>query len=407
MPNKRRSARRTDNVYELREALTANGKAFEEGPKRKHWSLHDLKEIKPLTRNQDKMFRDFSNGHHIVADGSAGSGKAQPLYSKVLTVDGWTTMGELTLSDKVVIPSGGSAHVIGIFPQGIRPTYEITFHDGSKAQSCAEHLWEVYVSNSSKKQCKQIIQLSDIISLHNDFKNTSANNRKNISVRLIDPVELSEKIYDIDPYSMGLLLGDGSFRLGGGNVLFSSADAELISHLSENLNHLCTINKRNDIDHALVGFRARDESGNMIRSPLHHKLVDLGLDGLYSVEKFIPDSYKSGSIDQRLSILQGLLDTDGTVGKSGNISYCTVSPRLAKDVQDIIWSMGGTCTVTQRNSYYISTEGDRIPCKLAYTLHIRVPNPKQLFRLTRKSDRLLSVHAKGRVELRKRIIDIQ
>ena len=76
MSNKRRSARRTDNVYELSEALAANGKAFEEGPKRKHWSLHDLKEIKPLTDNQAKMFRDFSNGHHIVADGSAGTGKS-------------------------------------------------------------------------------------------------------------------------------------------------------------------------------------------------------------------------------------------------------------------------------------------------------------------------------------------
>jgi phosphate starvation-inducible protein PhoH len=78
MSKTRRTARRSNNVYELKninEALFANGKAQEEGPRKKRWTQHDLKAVKPLTDNQRKMFNDFSNGQHIIGMGSAGTGK--------------------------------------------------------------------------------------------------------------------------------------------------------------------------------------------------------------------------------------------------------------------------------------------------------------------------------------------
>ena len=73
--SKRKLARRDNNVYQLTEALLANGKAVEEGPKRKHWTLHDLKQIKPMTNNQSLMFRDYDDGKHVIGYGSAGTGK--------------------------------------------------------------------------------------------------------------------------------------------------------------------------------------------------------------------------------------------------------------------------------------------------------------------------------------------
>lgn len=75
MSAKRRSAKRDNNVYELSEALVANGRAQELGPKRKTWTQHDLKAVKPLTPNQNIMFDEFSRGQHVVANGSAGTGK--------------------------------------------------------------------------------------------------------------------------------------------------------------------------------------------------------------------------------------------------------------------------------------------------------------------------------------------
>jgi len=65
-----------NNVVELTQALYLNGRAIQEGPKRKTWSRHDLKHIRPLTPTQEEMFQDFMNGNNIVAHGSAGTGKS-------------------------------------------------------------------------------------------------------------------------------------------------------------------------------------------------------------------------------------------------------------------------------------------------------------------------------------------
>lgn len=63
------------NIVELTNALAQNGRAMREGPKRKHWTRHDLKQIQPLTPAQETMFREFFDGQHVFAHGSAGTGK--------------------------------------------------------------------------------------------------------------------------------------------------------------------------------------------------------------------------------------------------------------------------------------------------------------------------------------------
>lgn len=65
-----------NNVYALTEAISLNGRAAQEGPKRKTWSRHDLKNVRPLTPAQTDMFHDFFAGNNIVAYGSAGTGKS-------------------------------------------------------------------------------------------------------------------------------------------------------------------------------------------------------------------------------------------------------------------------------------------------------------------------------------------
>lgn len=78
MSRKRRPAAQHhhNNVVELTQALYLNGKAIQEGPKRKSWSRHDIKHIKPLTPAQEEMFHDFLNGNNVFAHGSAGTGKS-------------------------------------------------------------------------------------------------------------------------------------------------------------------------------------------------------------------------------------------------------------------------------------------------------------------------------------------
>lgn len=77
MARKRSAVRsRKDNVYDFEEALFANARAMDQGPKRKHWTTHDLKSVRPLTPTQTDMFHDFFAGQHICAHGSAGTGKS-------------------------------------------------------------------------------------------------------------------------------------------------------------------------------------------------------------------------------------------------------------------------------------------------------------------------------------------
>lgn len=70
---RRSSSRSTNNIYP--EQFIQNVRAVQEGPKRKHWTRHDLKNVQPLTATQHEMFEDFFQGFHLIAHGSAGTGK--------------------------------------------------------------------------------------------------------------------------------------------------------------------------------------------------------------------------------------------------------------------------------------------------------------------------------------------
>lgn len=81
----------------------------------------------------------------ICTVGLPRAGKAQPLYSKIKVPNDWKCMGDMKVDDVVSTPDGGTAKVIGVYPQeGLRPTYRITFEDGRFADCCEEHLWKVY-----------------------------------------------------------------------------------------------------------------------------------------------------------------------------------------------------------------------------------------------------------------------
>lgn len=91
-----------------------------------------------------------------------GIGKAQPLYSKVLTPSGFVTMGSLSIGDEVISGEGNVCHVTGIYPQGKKPVYEVTFDDGSKCRCSDEHLWKVQTRKDRESGEYHIVELKDI-----------------------------------------------------------------------------------------------------------------------------------------------------------------------------------------------------------------------------------------------------
>lgn len=319
-----------------------------------------------------------------VISGAPGIGKAQPLYSKVLTPSGWVTMGNLRIGDLVTAHDGTAVPIVGIFPQGVRDVYAITMSDGRSTDACEDHLWKV------KKDRE-----NDWIVVPTSFiQHTLENTKRWTYVPLLSaatalpPAELP-----IHPYILGALIGDGSLREGG--ICFSNSDPECLSRFKEVLVDTYTLKHTSNYDYRLV----RDKNTTV---PNYYtvELRKLGLVGKLSYAKFIPTQYLDNTnLEQKLELIRGLLDTDGYVSKTGAISYSTSSHQLAKDVQTLVWSIGGICKITERNSHY-TYKGERLPGRQHYCVSIRYRNPKDLLFLNRKKDRISSTYQYSDLKLR-------
>lgn len=335
----------------------------------------------------DQFVRIVGRGGYMryLLNGEPGTGKAQPLDAKILTPNGWTTMGEINIGDEVLTPEGKTTKVIGVFPQGEKDIYEITTIDGKKTQACGEHLWKVFGIQKGKKRKKSwSILNTDLIK--DKLDNTKIKLKlplisSNVSKNLNDDKELF-----IDPYLMGFLLGDGSFNKF--SLKFSTSDLEILDKISKLIgDEYNIISDTKEYDYLITriegkGFKG-DENGNM----LVREIDKLGLSDKKSHNKFIPEIYKNASLHQKISLIQGMMDSDGTVDKSSNLSYNTTSKQLALDFQELIWSIGGICKIKEKKSKY-TYKGIKKDGKLSYNLSIRYHSPKELIWLDRKKDKI-------------------
>ena len=351
--------------------------------RRKPLSSEYLIDIDPLTENQRKLFESFKEGKHLVAYGAAGTGKAQPLYSKILTPSGWTTMEKIKIGDYVLTPEGKKSKVSGIFPQGKKHIYEIIFHDGSKTRCCLEHLWEINAPsgwNRRKVGSKKIVNTQYII----DFlrEKEIRKSTTNISIDLVEPIETKNIDLPLDPYLLGCLIGDGCLTTN--TPKFTTKDNSILEQLKYVLNENIKIKscKGKNYDYNFIDISSRKNKYNSLTKVLK----DLGLQGKKSYEKTIPSLYINSGTKQKLELIRGLMDTDGTVdSKNGTVSFSTTSEILAKPVQEIIWSFGGICKITSKIPSY-TYDGIKKNGRKSYNVWITVKNPKELFSLQRKKD---------------------
>ena len=310
--------------------------------------------------------------HTKLLETQTGSGKAQPLHALVKVPGGWEFMGDLKVNDEVIAKDGTVTKVTGVYPQGKKEIYRITFADGRTAECCAEHLWRVFYINTTINRRWRIvntIEMMRLISMPNP----------RVYVDLIDPEEGVDKELVMDPYVLGLLLGDG--HIGNHTLKFSKSDKEIIQALSNALPDDLRLSKTNDISYDIV----RKDAG-VKRNVFLDIFRKLGLSGKLSYQKFIPEEYLFSSRTQRLSLLQGILDTDGTVSETGHVSYSTSSLQLALNVQYLIRSLGGIAHIGHKTPTY-SYKGEKKVGRKSYVLSIRHKKPSELFRLTRKKIR--------------------
>lgn len=308
------------------------------------------------------------NGNHLNAD-EMGTGKAQPLDAKILTPRGWTTMGKLKVGDRVVGSDGCETFVEAIYPQGVKDIYRITFKDGSYTECCEEHLWAVNTTTRRFRNNPHIIkQLKD---LQNDLFFDNGNAK--YFIPMVSPVKFDLTYIPLDPYFLGLLIGDGSLTLN--TPAITSADDEILDAIRDCLPDGIRLIRSGTYGYNISGERPK-------ANPITESLRLLGLMGKSAYDKFIPDSYKYNTVSIRVSLLQGLMDTDGSISKN-HMEYSTSSEQLAKDVQEIVESLGGKAVMTTRIPSFKYKNEKRFGAQ-SWRLHISLPNDIQPFRLKRK-----------------------
>lgn len=323
---------------------------------------------------------------HFLLLGTTGTGKALPLDAKVHTPAGWREMGSLRTGDRVSTPDGRSASILGYYPQGELDIFKVTFEDGREAEACGEHLWEVHHKHWNGKYKPGVSRAGAAaprVLRTREIQELLSSNKGAFSVRLPEEVQKPVADLSLDPYLVGALLGDGG--VSGVTLRFSSADAHIVEKVSKKLavigHDLHQDDYAADCDYRI---RTADRSFGVL-SPLRANLRALGLEGTRSDTKFIPSAYKEGSVGQRWALIQGMMDTDGTIDRrTGSLSFSTSSLQMARDFQDVVRSLGGLAKLTEKATFYRNAQGDRVAGKTSYRISIRHPRPGSFFSLPRK-----------------------
>lgn len=306
----------------------------------------------------------FAGKSCAVSAGTTTS-KAQPIDEPVLTPTGWRPIGDLRIGDLVMGSNGLPTTVIGVFPQGTIPVFEVGFADGAQTRASGDHLWVVQSKKDAyRRRGWRVATTRELEGLNRELS---------WRIPIASPAQYPERELPLDPYLMGLLLGDGCFR--GSYPTISSADSEIVASVVATCG--VTVKRRRiAYDHGLVGRKG-------YQNPLTVKLRDVDLMGKLSHEKRVPSEYLWSSSAQRLALLQGLLDTDGTIDRRGIVSFCSTSPALAEAVVFLVRSLGGLASTTTTPSYF-----RRKRHRDAHHVAVRLPDGTAPFRLRRKLARV-------------------
>lgn len=303
---------------------------------------------------------------------ATGSGKAQPLEAPIKVPNGWKMMGDLRLGESIIARDGSTTFVTGIYPKGRLPVYRITFADGRSTECCGDHLWKVH-RHDWRGEKWRVIKTSDVVQV------LKFNNNK-IHIPLVSSEQNQDHELPLDPYVLGIILGDGG--IGHGRIVLSTPDEFILNEVRKKLPDTLKMTYLSKYDYTITGHSGRYGS-NSYRTILQQ----LNLFGKLSYQKHIPEIYLHSSHKQRLFLLQGLLDTDGTVDKQGTISFCSTSEDLAKGVQYLVRSLGGIASISRKTPHY-TYNGEKRQGRIAYQVNIRHTKPTELFRLPKKKNRL-------------------
>lgn len=308
-----------------------------------------LLDIKP-----NKVKADLLD-YKIAIYGQAKSGKALTNDTLIPTPGGFKRLGEIEVGDKVYDRLGKETNVVGVFPQGELEVYEVELNDGRKFYANDEHIVP-YITRRGNINNKTVAEMEKDYKLPPKKKfdgNVLKGNKYNIPNS--EAVEFGKKDLTIDPYALGVLIGDGALSVR--YLTISSDEYDVVNKASQRLGLETPVKSEHNYN-----WRYMDNGGK--RREVMDDIVGLGLN-VTSAYKFIPEVYQQGSVEQRKELLRGLMDSDGTVVVSPKgatrFDFCTNAEQLAKDVKLLAHSLGYGATLSSVNredkknvEYYVS-----------------------------------------------------
>lgn len=270
----------------------------------------------------------------LLLTGSTGTGKS--LLNSILipspySETGYIRMGDIKVGDYVYDRKGRPTKVLGVFPQGPREVFEIKLTDGRTISADGEHLFSYYTAKQKLKydnnQYKNGVpnfktnSVNELLELGVTTQEANGRSKVKFYLPMNEAVERTPKEFNLQPYELGTLLSDSYF------------DNDKLSEIPELIN--CD-----------------------------------------SHDKFIPNDYKLGSIEQRWHLIKGLFDADGNIEdiKPFDVTYTSISEKLISDIQEVLWSLGVMSAVVDNNE------------QSGYTLQIKSQNNEKnrFFSLPRK-----------------------
>lgn len=290
-------------------------------------------------------------------------GKALPVDTPVLTTKGWKKHGDLQPGDYVFGDDGKPKKVIANFGKYEWHTQKVIFADGNELVAAKEHVWKIYADRDNHQGRKE-----EYTETQNLLK---GRHRRSPFIKADAVIEMPNAILPIDPYILGMWLGDG---LSAQGVIVSGKE---------------------DKEHYKSIGEVRKVRPGYYRCLVKGLSRELRVNGLLN-NKHIPIGYLLADKEQRYELLRGLMDTDGTVDIKGRCEFCQMEGRLATDVYVLLRSLGFKPTL---HKYDAILNGENVGRKVRIMF---TPNRDQkIFKLERKQNRILTKKQQDRSDKNK------
>src|SRR2546425_2429561 len=223
-------------------------------------------------------------------------GRAQPLSSRVLTPDGFRPIGSLRVGDLVTGSDGRPTPVIGAYPQGRKEVFRLGTQDGASTLCCGEHLWHVFTPDDRRRRKPgRVLDTQEMIGCLR-----RAHQHRYALPLLSAPAEFEPREVPIDPYALGVLLGDGCLTTTT-TPTFATSDPELVAALEASLDGI-ELQRKGAYDYVLRHVHGA-RGGVIVANPVTTALRELALAGTYSHTKFIPERYLHNAAEVRVALL--------------------------------------------------------------------------------------------------------